>query len=773
MNSMWIRAKKHNTDFIKITVLTLILVFSFSGHAKAGQVSLGQISELGYHIPAFGQYAGYLNYGDLLIVENDVYKKEGNVYRRQPEILEDILGTEVKGLEQCIQYNNLLIKTDRENSLFLLYDMETEPLEVQSYQCVSQMQMWWYVHGDYIYYLGLIGHTGDRERLTEKNMIRRISLITGEDSEVYQPHDDEGCINKFMIRDDGTIICQITDTERDKDEYWLLRPKEKDRWEEKKIWEKDNGSIWEFEWWEDFNENGLVIDGQYYCIMDKDGISTLFERVILKENGERVRLDISLGDKEWGIEDVFCNDGFFVANCVPDMYVPAEYDLRSRRNLRGKPIESVSFYDYEGNLVETYQLLERSMLDQGYYLRKYIYDKGRILGFFLNENTGELYITETGTERVATESGQEEIKFPAVQTDCIADLKEIPESGYHFSPLAPNAVYVCYGDLLVIRSTVYRKQGDKYLKQKETLEDILGIEFPKVLERCIQYKNLLITTNNDRTAFQIYDMEQNFQKTGSYECGNIVNGAWYIHGDFIYYLTVSPEHIQTYKTIQKWSIRRINLQTGEDTEVYRLRDQGYRNRKIEEFRIRDDGSIFCRIRHQGEYMEEYCVLTWKWGRWEKDRIGERSGLYTDEVEYCMDFNQSGAVMYRSEGKSRWGREVPDEMAMIRTGGVITRPDAQRDDRRLEQGYVFRDDGFFVGNIIPEMAENTGIYGAVDSVSLYDYDGNLMETYPLIDQDMLEQGYYLQEFICDGGRMLAFYVHERTDELYIVEIQTGR
>lgn len=81
------------------------------------------------------------------------------------------------------------------------------------------------------------------------------------------------------------------------------------------------------------------------------------------------------------------------------MYVPAEYDLRSRRNLRGKSVDSVSFYDYDGNLMETYLLIEQDMLEQDIICRSLSVMGGKILAFYVHERTDELHTVEIQTGR--------------------------------------------------------------------------------------------------------------------------------------------------------------------------------------------------------------------------------------------------------------------------------------------------------------------------------------------------------------------------------------
>lgn len=68
-----------------------------------------------------------------------------------------------------------------------------------------------------------------------------------------------------------------------------------------------------------------------------------------------------------------------------------------------------------------------------------------------------------------------------------------------------------------------------------------------------------------------------------------------------------------------------------------------------------------------------------------------------------------------------------------------------------------------------LKENAAI---VDSISYYDFQGNKLKTWRLIEDEMLEAGYRLVQIVCGNGEIYAFYVNEEIDDLYVskVEIQ---
>ncbi len=56
--------------------------------------------------------------------------------------------------------------------------------------------------------------------------------------------------------------------------------------------------------------------------------------------------------------------------------------------------DGVSFYDYAGDLSGYYPLVDKVLLEQGYYLTELTYYEGMLTGFYVQRDTGELYISQ-------------------------------------------------------------------------------------------------------------------------------------------------------------------------------------------------------------------------------------------------------------------------------------------------------------------------------------------------------------------------------------------
>lgn len=59
---------------------------------------------------------------------------------------------------------------------------------------------------------------------------------------------------------------------------------------------------------------------------------------------------------------------------------------------------------------------------------------------------------------------------------------------------------------------------------------------------------------------------------------------------------------------------------------------------------------------------------------------------------------------------------------------------------------------------------------VDSISYFDFQGNKLKTWRLIEEEMLESGYRLVDIVYGNGEILAFYENVLLDDLYISRVQ---
>jgi len=199
---------------------------------------------------------------------------------------------------------------------------------------------------------------------------------------ICRPEEGKGAdctFGEFRIRNDGTVVYSIYDKVEGYMEYWRIKENENGKWEEKKVWETRE---WEYAHMLDFNQYGLIIFGEFYY---QKSVASYYEIVVIKDNGEVEK--INNGNKG---EYFFIDNGYFESNITELENVQFDEDELFPKYFS----ESVSFYDYEGNVLNTYQMVSKDLLEQGYYLKKLIYDDGKLTGFYVQKETNELHISQ-------------------------------------------------------------------------------------------------------------------------------------------------------------------------------------------------------------------------------------------------------------------------------------------------------------------------------------------------------------------------------------------
>lgn len=313
--------------------------------------TLEEIPELGY------SGGNYICYKDMLVFDSDntVYRWQNGKYQRTDESLADMLGIKDQRYFTYRQSKNLIIAKAEDEKSFLVYDMDTD--FGYAYLCNHNIRIWnWRVYNGEIYY------TEYAEENHVDGAIRKINLADGKDTEVYRSEN----IWYFFMRDDGTIFYEGHGGHN----YWKLEQDANGEYRETKLWETDR---WKFREWSAFNQYGLIVVGQFYYIDDVSG--ELFEQVAIKDNGEVETLYLP-GDWEQ-----FLDNG----------YLTYDYDSANR-------VTGVTCYDYEGNILATYPLIDKSKLDEGYSLARLLYYDEKITAIYEQEDTGELYIVQVGAD---------------------------------------------------------------------------------------------------------------------------------------------------------------------------------------------------------------------------------------------------------------------------------------------------------------------------------------------------------------------------------------
>ncbi len=340
-----------------------------------------EIPELSYRNISGLDYGmnNYICHDDTLILGTDIYKKEGETYAKQDSTLNTIFHVDEHSGMQCRQYQNLVITVSKDSTSFFIYDMDTQENNCY-YSVASDMQIgpFWYVCDGCIYY----SEWARQDIFGKERTLKKLSLSDGSITDVYQPvigENKDYFLGDVRTRNDGTMAYELYDREGKHKEYWISQTDGNGEWSGKKLWETTK---WEYSYVLDFNQYGLIVLGESDSFGD-------YEIVAIKDNGETQRLDTRLIEGEY----LFTDDGYFSSNAAEPQNAVRDTENVPAGQLPQCKADSVSFYDYAGNLKGTYLIENKALLEQGYYLQKLTFNEGKLAGFYVQRDTGELYIS--------------------------------------------------------------------------------------------------------------------------------------------------------------------------------------------------------------------------------------------------------------------------------------------------------------------------------------------------------------------------------------------
>ena len=320
---------------------------------------------------------------DILIIGDTVYRREDGIYQRTEERLQDWYNISDR-IARTYQWENLLAADYNRDEIAVL-DMDSGQL--RTYPFYGYI---WYGYRGKIYY-----------REVDKGVLC-MDLLSGEIEVIYAC---EGG-GDFEIRDNGDMIIN-TGNKADPRvwEFWLLSYDARGNLDAEKIWETDT-----YEFVENlmFNGRGLFFIGEYYEFVGLEG-SGLF---CLNDNGENEKI---LLPKRWTVPGlIIAEEGYFLwdSQMLSEEEKDEILELRHSDQPREAEtvVDSISYYDFQGNKLKTWQLIDDEMLEAGYRLKCIVYDNGEILAFYENEEFNDLYISKVQalTDNTATVEGNGE-----------------------------------------------------------------------------------------------------------------------------------------------------------------------------------------------------------------------------------------------------------------------------------------------------------------------------------------------------------------------------
>ncbi len=184
------------------------------------------------------------------------------------------------------------------------------------------------------------------------------------------------------MRDDGDMVIEVGKEAGSKKwvEFWLSSWDGQGDASVKKIWQgEDRESVMMVE----FNEHGLCLfahhdgAGSGFICLTGDGEA---EEIVREEWAERNMMIVGEGYFLWDSQQLSEEEKVEILGDF------------TRSAKAATVVDSISYFDFQGNKLKTWRLIEEEMLESGYRLVDIVYGNGEILAFYENAFLDDLYI---------------------------------------------------------------------------------------------------------------------------------------------------------------------------------------------------------------------------------------------------------------------------------------------------------------------------------------------------------------------------------------------
>ncbi len=340
------------------------------------------------------------------------------------------------------------------------------------------------------------------------------------------------------------------------------------------------------------------------------------------------------------------------------------------------------------------------------------------------------------------------------------ELEYVPELGFSDYLKIKGGIFICWNDMVILDDNVYRIEDGIYKKTNENLCDFFNImELTENGSYGVrQYHNLIITVNDNKDKFLIYDMDS--MKTYSYDmynAGGIASYTWFVCNGTIYY------EVQTDENELERMIVSMDILTGENKKIYSLSERELSNgmNLAYSFMLRRDEAILLPIYNSNTEMVEYRKINSDTNWLVEEKLWE-TDKYT--YLYSMQYNEKGAFLFGEFYRTKGGKDT--EIICVRDNG-----ETLISNILSLYGLIMTDEGYYLcGNSKdPYMMAGAKVddwITVIDSITFYDYEGKMIQQYYLDNQEFRQKGYKLENIIYAGSEMIIFYCNEENGDLQI-------
>ena len=205
----------------------------------------------------------------------------------------------------------------------------------------------------------------------------RMDLFTGESEKIYSLSESELADDMilgyvFMIRKDETIIVAVYNKNTEMVEYRKVKM-DLDQVTEDKLWETDK---YVYAYFEQYNEQGVFIFGEFY--RPEGGRGT--EIICLNDQGDVRRVEIL---SIYGL--IITDKGYFLCDNSKKPYEIVD-SVGDRRSL-AQIVDSITFYNFEGEIMERYYINNEEFAGNDYELENIIYTGGEMIVIYSGDES--------------------------------------------------------------------------------------------------------------------------------------------------------------------------------------------------------------------------------------------------------------------------------------------------------------------------------------------------------------------------------------------------
>lgn len=350
----------------KYVLIINMMIFFLSGCARGNEYKLKYVPEIGFNDRVMTVNRNYAYWEGTLLFNESIYKLDNGIYKKEDSIYSLF---EMPIYKDIKQYNNLVIAMAEDMDKFLVYDMNSQTEYVYDiYGQENHLLYTWYVYNGKIYYM-----VESDINILDRQLVC-MDVATGDNKQIYFPTQNERgeslLLSGFAIREDGAVMAEVYNRDTKETEYRRISIEEEGEVSEKKLWATDQ-YLYAYDL--QYNEYGFFLLGEFPNAQNEKT-----EVVCIKDNGDVQKVNIL---SIFGL--IMTDTGYFLCGNSEN-----EHRIDDVSDLFSNKIDSIFFYNFDGEIVKRYYLDCEEYYEEGYQMETIIDTGSEMMVVYLNDNEG-------------------------------------------------------------------------------------------------------------------------------------------------------------------------------------------------------------------------------------------------------------------------------------------------------------------------------------------------------------------------------------------------